>query len=240
MMKKPNNWWQKTKAGETLLEVMIAIVVVMIGSATATSLIISAIKANVFNKDLLTALNLAQEGIEYMRNVRDTNWIKFSSDTQSCWNMRPEAATCAVGNVIATNDAGSASGYALGSTLSTKIASKLELNDGVAGVESGYLMSYWDKDNTYNSDGLGTVSDDLDIAGSGLVAPYVKVKDTYYYRAIYVDYKKIATTTPWGLTDPAAPEETNGDMMQVTTVVQWMDGPTRHQISLTSALTRYK
>ncbi len=240
MIKISQNWWQKTKAGETLLEVMIAIVVVMIGAATATSLIISAIKANVFNKDLLTALNLAQEGVEYMRNVRDTNWIKFSSDTQGCWNMRPEAATCAVGNVIATNDGGTASGYALGTGLSTQIASQLELNDGVAGVESGYLISYWDRDNTFNSDGIDGVADDLDIAGSGLLAPYVKVRDTYYYRSIYVDYKKIAVASPWGLTDPTAPEETNGDMMQVTSVVQWMDGPTRHQVSLTSALTRYK
>ena len=71
----------KKSRGETLLEVIVALLVLTIGSASATSLIVTSIRANQFNKDSLIALNLAQEGIEYMRNLRDTNWIKFSANT---------------------------------------------------------------------------------------------------------------------------------------------------------------
>ncbi|MCC6643506.1 hypothetical protein IT411_02045 [Candidatus Peregrinibacteria bacterium] len=241
MINKIKNWLKEKSKAETILEVIIALVVITIGSATATSLILSAIKANIFNKDLLTALNMAQEGIEFMRNTRDTNWIKFSSDTQGCWHMRPEAVACSTGNVISTNDGGTGSGYALGGTLSNKVTSVLELNDGIGGTESSYRLSYWDADPTADSDDDGTNNNDLDLVGSNAPSgSAIIVKDTHYYRAIYVDYKKIANTSPWALSDPAAPEESNGDLMQVTSVVQWMDGPTRHQVSLSSSLTRYK
>ena len=72
----------KRKA-ETLLEVIIAIFVVALGTTTASTLIISAIQANTFSKDNLVALNLAVEGIEAVRNIRDTNWLKFGFDKEN-------------------------------------------------------------------------------------------------------------------------------------------------------------
>jgi len=84
----------KAKSGfrraESLVEVIISIFIVAMGSGVATSLIISALQSNSFSRDNLIATNLAVEGIEAMRAIRDANWLKFSSDKEKCWDMRPE------------------------------------------------------------------------------------------------------------------------------------------------------
>jgi Tfp pilus assembly protein PilV len=235
---------RKYKKGETILEVLIALVVITIGAATATSLIITAIKANLFNKDSLVAINLAQEGIEYMRNIRDTNWIKFSANTQGCWNTKPGSATCSAANLIA--QAAGTSGYALGNTLSTTATGiKLDLSNGVAGAEADYLLKYFDLNTLVNSDGINkndiggkpATEDDYDFIGSFYDA-LVRIDNSKFYRSIEVDYKNIGATAPWAVTPAVSPA--TADMMVVTSTVQWADGAAIHQVKLSSALSRYK
>ena len=79
--------------GDTLVEVIITLFVISLGSMVATSLAINAIRSNASSKNNLVALNLAVEGIEAIRNIRDSNWLKFSFNKEACWNMRPEAAS---------------------------------------------------------------------------------------------------------------------------------------------------
>ena len=225
--------------GETLLEVLIALVVLIIGSVTATSLIITAIKANVYNKDSLVALNLAQEGLEFMRNVRDGNWIKFSADTQGCWNVKPGAATCS-GNLLAEKLPSNNVGYALGDTLSN-VGAKLDLSDGTS--DEAFRIKYFDltpAEDTDNWDRPPTTgdekTDDYDFMGTSHTSG-TTVTDTKFYRSINVDYMDIGTSPLWARTDVAGP---SADMMIVTSTVQWRDGGITHQIKLSSALTRYK
>jgi len=40
-------------------------------------------------KNRIIAINIAREGIEAMRNIRDTNWLKFQSRRRACWNHLP-------------------------------------------------------------------------------------------------------------------------------------------------------
>lgn len=240
--KKKNG--QHSKRGETILEVLVSLLVITIGAATATSLIVASIRANLFNKDSLIALNLAQEGIEYMRNIRDTNWIKYSANTQGCWNTKPSAATCSAANLIA--QAAVTDGYTLGDTLSAApVGVKLDISDGIAGAEANYLLKYFDLNGAVDSDGINkndstskpATQDDYDFTGSfyGVIA---KVDDSKFYRSVEVDYKSIAATTPWTVSPAASPS--TADMMIVTSTVQWKDGPTVHQVKLSSALSRYK
>lgn len=35
----------------------------------------------------IQAIQIAREGIEAVKNIRDTNWILFWSDTNNCWNV---------------------------------------------------------------------------------------------------------------------------------------------------------
>ncbi len=71
--------------GETIVEVLVAVVVsVMV--LTATFLMLNrAISTNVNVKNRVIALNIAREGIEAVRNIRDTNWLKYSGDRRGKW-----------------------------------------------------------------------------------------------------------------------------------------------------------
>lgn len=60
----------------TLLEVLIAIFVLTIGVMAAFGSIAQTISATTFARDRLIASYLAQEGIEIVKNIRDSNWIK--------------------------------------------------------------------------------------------------------------------------------------------------------------------
>lgn len=235
------------KRGETIIEVLVALVVVTIGAATATSLIVTSLRANQFNKDSLVALNLAQEGVEYMHNLRDTNWIKFSGNPQACWNTQPNLATCGPANLLAETTA--TTGYSLGLDASsnntlTLLAKPLNLL-GTDAIEEGYRLNYFDLNNAVNSDNLDRTDsaslpgtqDDYDYIGSAYPGHTV-VDKTKFYRSIEVQYKSIAIASPWTVTPAASPGV--ADMMVVTSTVDWLDSGVQHEVKLSSALTRYK
>jgi prepilin-type N-terminal cleavage/methylation domain-containing protein len=64
-----------TKKGFTLPEIIISISVLTMTITAATSIMTSVLRSNADNLDNLTAYGLAQEGIEVMRNVRDSDWV---------------------------------------------------------------------------------------------------------------------------------------------------------------------
>ena len=238
------NWLKQNISGESLLEVMIALFVVTIGTATATSLIITSIKANVFNKDSLISLNLVQENLEYMRNLRDSNWLAYSADTQHCWNTSTSNGTCTppgyTGLLIEANSESNTGGYALGLNLSSIIPQKLDLSDGITGAESNYQVNYYDLDITNDSNNDGIKNNDQDIMASDLSGAGIElVVKTKYYRSIEISYKNI-NAPDWSLTDAPSPVEQTADLMIVTSKVQWQDSNITHEIKISSALSKYK
>lgn len=65
----------KAESGFTLTEVMIAVMILTVAIVSSTSLLVGLINTNRSNVQTLQAYYLAQEGVELMRNVRDTNWL---------------------------------------------------------------------------------------------------------------------------------------------------------------------
>ncbi len=63
------------KKGFTLTEVMIGIMILTVAIVSASNLLVSLINTNKTNVKALQAYYLAQEGIEAIRNIRDTNWL---------------------------------------------------------------------------------------------------------------------------------------------------------------------
>jgi len=63
-------------AGFTLLEGIIAITVISIGMIGALALALSNLSSAERNEKRIVAANLAREGIELVRNQRDSNWLK--------------------------------------------------------------------------------------------------------------------------------------------------------------------
>ena len=77
-----------------MLEVVIAVSVLMIILAPAGALFVNSIRNTAMDKNELIGAALAEEGVEMMRNFRDTNFLKFSSKKQDCWNVMPNETEC--------------------------------------------------------------------------------------------------------------------------------------------------
>jgi type II secretory pathway pseudopilin PulG len=217
---------RKRKA-ETLLEVIVSIFVVALGSAAATGLIISALQTNGISRDNLIALNLATEGIEAMRNIRDSNWIKYAYDKENCWNMMADANECRDADVIKNGY------YTLSldtSTMKWTLANysatiPLDLNNPLYNP-TNYVLRYKDANPSFNSDGIGSATDDRDMyvsqTGPGMTA-------SKFFRMIQVSYPSIL-----GVPDPLTAQE-----MTVTSLVQWKDRGAVHEVRMISKLSNF-
>ncbi len=64
----------KNKNGFTLVEALVAVAIFSIGTTAAVVSVIQTIKLSERVKTQVVAANLAQEGIEIVRNIRDSNW----------------------------------------------------------------------------------------------------------------------------------------------------------------------
>jgi type II secretory pathway pseudopilin PulG len=66
----------KALTGFTLLEVLVAIFVITVGLIGVITVLQNTMFLRSISSSRLTAAYLAQEGIEIVRNVRDTNWLE--------------------------------------------------------------------------------------------------------------------------------------------------------------------
>lgn len=67
---------KKSGAGFTLIEGIIAIAIISTALIVGLSLAYSNLTAAQNNSDRIIAANLAREGLEVMRNIRDSNWLR--------------------------------------------------------------------------------------------------------------------------------------------------------------------
>ncbi len=73
---------KNNKKGLTLIELMITVFVISIGLVGTMNLVQNTLRSAAIVRSNLTAAYLAQEGVELVRNIRDTNWINPAKD----WN----------------------------------------------------------------------------------------------------------------------------------------------------------
>lgn len=64
----------KQKSGFGLIEVTVSIYIITMGLFGLMSLVSQSLKVQYINKNTIIASQLAQEGIELVRNIRDNNW----------------------------------------------------------------------------------------------------------------------------------------------------------------------
>lgn len=65
---------KRNKTGFTILEILVVIFIITVGMVGVLSLILQNIQVQYINKDVLIASQLAQEGLELIRNQRDNNF----------------------------------------------------------------------------------------------------------------------------------------------------------------------
>jgi len=76
----------KSRSAETLAEVLIALTVLAVGTSGSMLLVSMSTRATADMEARLTAYNLAREGVEAVRSIRDTNWLRFPGDREDCWD----------------------------------------------------------------------------------------------------------------------------------------------------------
>lgn len=73
-------------SGFTIVELMIAITLMATGIMAIYALVPQGIKTSVVNTDKYLATQLAREGIEVVRNIRDTNWLEQMESPTAAWD----------------------------------------------------------------------------------------------------------------------------------------------------------
>ena len=66
---------QNYSEGFSIMEIIVVIFIISLGLVGVLSLIMQNIRVEQVNKNMLIASQLAQEGLELVRNKRDTNWL---------------------------------------------------------------------------------------------------------------------------------------------------------------------
>lgn len=82
MLRLPQQFRRRTtQEGQTLLEVLIAIGVIIVGMVGTITLVITSTKAGATSRNEIIATNLAREGLEIARSIRDNNWLAIEANT---------------------------------------------------------------------------------------------------------------------------------------------------------------
>ena len=63
-------------SGFTLIETLVAISILMIAVVVPLSIVAGALQSSFYSRDQITAVYLAQDAMEYVKNVRDSNALK--------------------------------------------------------------------------------------------------------------------------------------------------------------------
>ena len=87
----------KNKKGETLVEVMISTFLISVAFISISIISQNNKETNLRIQQKITALSLADEALEAVRQIRDTNWIRYNGLRRECWNF-------SVDNNSAAND----------------------------------------------------------------------------------------------------------------------------------------
>jgi hypothetical protein len=77
----------RSQSAESLAEVIIAMTILTLGTGSASILVTTAVRATASGENRLVAYNLAREGVESVRSIRDTNWLRFPGDRTNCWDV---------------------------------------------------------------------------------------------------------------------------------------------------------
>ena len=91
-----------TKKGATMVELMIVLAIMSLGIAGMAGTVVWGIYFASSTEKNIKAIGIAREGLEWVINIRDTNWLRFSSDKTNCWKVDKYNGNC-IGGVLPSN-----------------------------------------------------------------------------------------------------------------------------------------
>jgi prepilin-type N-terminal cleavage/methylation domain-containing protein len=151
---------KKTTRGFTLVETLVAISILVLALTGPLTIISQALKASYYSRDQIVAFYLAQESMEYIRNIRDENSLKTGASVDSWLDGIGDISTCRAGGapsacidqfdvapVKTFSMVYSGSGYAFETCGTAVCASPLKLTTTVGGT----TVPFGDVSKTQNS-----------------------------------------------------------------------------------------
>lgn len=87
------------KRGSSLIEIMAMMAILGMAVTAMFSTVIGGIYFAIDSENRIKAINLAREWAEWVTNIRNTNWLRFSSDQSNCWRIMNYDPNC-IGNPI--------------------------------------------------------------------------------------------------------------------------------------------
>ncbi len=84
----------KNKIATSIIEAMVVMLLVVAWITGMYNLFFKSIKLSDWTENKLHAIQIAKQGIEGFTNIRDTNYLRFSSDTENCWNTLNYDGSC--------------------------------------------------------------------------------------------------------------------------------------------------
>jgi len=226
--------------GETLAETIIALSILAIGITIASTIMLNSMRNLTNAKNRVLAVNIAREGIEAMRNIRDTNWLYYSDKRRTCWNHDPSVPSCdgsdpiepGVYIVYKADDQSWQIADANVGTAPTKL-SLVDIDDTIDSDNA-------DGDNldtTGNSDDFNMYNHKDAIAVDALGA---ETRTSPFSRYITVEYLENAPSSPTSSIDTptkwTAADEFLLNRMRITSTVEWERGAI-HKAELTTIIT---
>ncbi len=217
----------RNKKGETITETIIALSILAIGITLSSTLMASSLRNINVSKNRFIAVNIAREGIEAMRNIRDTNWLKFSSSRRTCWNHSPQADPATDNCIDVDSDGVSDNAIELGDYIIYKDEDhRWRLADATTGsapvIDHTPLFTV-DIDEDGESD-MYNHSPDLISDALGTTP-----QPTVFKRKITIEY----------LQDDGTEGDVDNNRMRVTSAVSWFRSGIERTVELKTHLTDY-
>lgn len=197
----------------TMVELMAVLAIMGMGIAAMLSTIGSGIDYAHDTEDNIKAINLAREGIEWVINVRDTNWLRFSSDVKNCWRVIDYKGTCIGGGSTPPNiSSGSYLLYAQNGLWFLSGVTAPNYSSNWSGYKSIFQSSidsqwYFTQTGTYAANNLCN-----NVTGTGCVTPFTR------------EIKVI---------------EVNTGTLQISSIVRWIEKRPR-EVIITTSMTNWK
>lgn len=89
-----NIFQRKNTRWATMIELMAVLAIMWLWITALLSTIWAWIDFAKDTENNIKAINIAREWIEWVINIRDTNWLRFSSDKINCWNTYNYSSNC--------------------------------------------------------------------------------------------------------------------------------------------------
>lgn len=215
------------QAGQTLIETLVAIFMLIMGVSAALGLAIFALASSGNITKQIIATGLAREGLEAVKNMRDTNWLRGAlsdptANPPGCYNYidASNTATCYKSWLGTSNNAP----YCIdptdnnGNNCNGSIppGTYQDFNLGFDSSKSG--TDYWNFNRQRNSNDFGLIYDRANSTGNGFY--YAKNGVTCANGGGISDYCRKITLTKI-ITPPY--NQDAGPMLRVQSFVWWVD-----------------